>query len=110
MRIVGIRNRHVRCLRRDRRTRRWFNVGDRVFVAPGQFLYIGSERIDEGPATLVLHFQCASGLHVLREPERLSFYTTEALIRAVEYAPDGVSAVLIDFGELVTAPALLEAS
>lgn len=107
MKIAQIRNRGVRHLPANKVHRRWLEVGSVVFLGEARRrLDITSESQDGEPRQLLLVLTDGAGVHEIRVPEDLALYTTDALIRAVEYDEGGVSAVLLDTGHLVAAPVL----
>jgi hypothetical protein len=104
--IFTIHNRNTEALPEADRLRLWVDVGDRIVVAPGHILHVDSEAEDGEPRDLVLRLQSPAGEYVIRDPESLSFYTTEALIRCVATGAEGVERVLIDIGPMAIAPHL----
>lgn len=107
IRVTQIHNAHVQALPRNARRRLWAHRGARVQIAPRHVLEVHGRAAEEGgPLRLHLVLHCPLGAVVLESPEDLGLYTTEALVRGVEYSADGVERVLLDLGELVTAPAL----
>lgn len=98
-------NTSIRVLPKPVRLRCWVGLGDAIAIAPRQLLAVECESVDGGPRTLVLRLTTPVGEVEIRNPESLSFHTTQALVRAVKQDAHGVVRVLLDIGDLVTAPA-----
>jgi hypothetical protein len=106
-RIIQVHNAHVAALPSHARRRCWVTPGETVDIAPRHRLDVYAVSEEEGgPTRLALVLHSPMGFIRLAKPEDLGLYTTEALVRAVEWSADGVERVLLDLGELVTAPAV----
>lgn len=104
--IYTIHNHRTEALPESDRIRLWVDVGDRIFIAPGHILHVDSEAEEGEPRELVLRLHSPAGEYVIREPESLGFYTTEAVVRCVATGPSGAERVLIDIGPMAIAPHL----
>ena len=105
MSIITVHNPGIPRLRACKRC--WCELGDVICLGPAHHIQISSERnSDGGPRTLLLVVHSPRGRWEVRRPESLGYYTTDALVRAVEFNGPDVQRVLMDVGPLVLAPAV----